>query len=145
MNYWETLPLDIQTYIYKISLAKLVQKKWRQHPTVIAKNKAKYLLTLPYSVNVISPYTANVLEFCAKYSGKKSEFWILFCMAVLDALILDMWSSDMGHGWIDRCDDAHEILIKKYNIEADYNDPLLCDMSVEHFSQGSLMVRQNVL
>lgn len=33
-------------------------------------------------------------------------------MAVLYELILDMWSSDMGHGWIDRCDDAHEILIK---------------------------------
>ncbi len=145
MNYWETLPLEIQTYIYKISLAKLVQKKWRQHPTIIAKNKAKYLLTLPYSVDVISPYTANVLEFCAKYSGKKSEFWILFCMAVLDGLILDMWSTDMGHGWIERCDVAHEILIKKYNIKADYNDPILGDMSMEHFSQDSLMIRQNVV
>ncbi len=145
MNYWETLPLEIQTYIYKISLAKLVQKKWRQHPTIIAKNKAKYLLTLPYSVDVICPYTANVLEFCAKYSGKKSEFWILFCMAVLDGLILDMWSTDMGHGWIERCDVAHEILIKKYNIKADYNDPILGDMSMEHFSQDSLMIRQNVV
>lgn len=145
MNYWDTLPFDIQNYIYKISLAKLVQKKWRQHPTIIAKNKAKYLLTLPYSVDVISPYTANVLEFCAKHSGKKSDFWTLFCMIVLDGLILDMWSTDMGHGWIERCDDAHEILIKKYNIKADYNDTLLCDMSVEHFSQDSLMIRQNVV
>lgn len=145
MNYWDTLPFDIQNYIYKISLAKLLQKKWRQHPTLIAKNKAKYLLTLPYSVDVICPYTANVLEFCAKYSGKKSGFWTMFCMIVLDGLILNMWSSDMGHGWIDRCDNAHEILIKKYNIEADHNNPILEYMSVKHFSQGSLMIRQNVV
>jgi hypothetical protein len=26
MNYWDTLPVDIQFYIYKISLAKLIQK-----------------------------------------------------------------------------------------------------------------------
>ena len=66
-------------------------------------------------------------------------------MIVLDGLILDMWSTDMGHGWIERCDDAHEILIKKYNIKADYNDPILGNISMEHFSQDSLMIRQNVV
>jgi hypothetical protein len=145
MNYWDTLPVDIQIYIYKISLAKLIQKKWRQHPTIIAKNKAKYLLSLPYSVDVICPYTANVLEFCAKYSGKKSEFWTSFCMIVLDGLILNIWSSDMGHGWIQRCDNAHEILIKKYNITADYYDSILGEISMEHFSPESLMILQNIL
>jgi hypothetical protein len=145
MNYWDTLPLDIQTYIYKISLAKLVQKKWQRHPTIIAKNKAKYLLTLPYSVDVICPYTANVLEFCAKYSGKKSEFWISFCMMVLDSLILNIWTTDMGHGWIRRCNNAHEILIKKYNILSDYNDLILRELSVNHFSSGSLMILQNIV
>ena len=102
------------------------------------------MLSSPYSVYFISPYTANVLEFCAKYSGKKSEFWTSFCMIVLDGLILNIWSSDMGHGWIERCENAHVILIKKYNITADYNDSILGEISIEHFSAESLMILQNL-
>ena len=131
MNYWDILPLDIQFYIYEISLAKILEKKWRYHPAYRAKCKAKYLMTLPYSIDIISPYTANVLEYCAKYSGKKSEFWMLFCMMVLDGLILNMWTSDYGCGWIQRCNNAYEILAKKYQLRSDYEDKILRQLSIE--------------
>ena len=125
MNYWDTLPKEIQTYISQISLVMLIEKTWTQNPKFRAKCIATSLMSQPHGIHIICPDTADKLEFCAKYSGKMSQFWLEFCMKVLEALILDMWSTDMGHGWIDRCCDAHETLIQKYDIRANKDDNIV--------------------
>ena len=145
MNYWDTLPKEIQTYISQISLVMLIEKTWRQNPKFRAKCIATSLMSQPHGIHIICPDTADKLEFCAKYSGKYSEFWIEFCMRVLEALIIDMWSTDMGHGWIDRCSNAHEILVKKYNVRANFDDNILGQLSIEHFTPGCFMTIDNVL
>ena len=145
MNYWDTLPSDIQSYIHKISLAMLVEKNWMASRCFRAKSIATDLMSEPYGIRIICPVTADNLEFCAQYSGKKSTFWVTFSMKVLDALIMDMWSTDMGHGWIDRCTDAHETLIKKYNIQANKLDSsLLGKLSQDYYKDGSLMTMENL-
>lgn len=144
MNYWDTLSQDIQTYIYQISLVLLIEKNWKQNPKFRAKCIATSLMTQPNGINIICPVTAYKLEFCAKYSGKLSEFWIEFCMKVLEALILDMWSTDMGHGWIDRCTYAHDTLIKKYNIRANKLDSIVGSISCDYYTNGSFMTMENI-
>ena len=145
MNFWDTLPCDIQTYISQISLVMLIEKTWIQNPKFRAKCIATSLMSQPHGINIISPDTEDKLEFCAKYSGNYSEFWIEFCIKVLEALIIDMWSTDMGHGWIDRCTDAHKILVKKYDVRANFDDNKLGKLSIEHFTPGSFMTMDNVL
>lgn len=145
MNYWDTLPKEIQTYISQISLVMLIEKTWTQNPKFRAKCIATSLMSQPHGIHIICPVTADKLEFCAKYSGKKTRFWIEFCMKVLEALILDMWSTDMGHGWIDRCSYAHETLIKKYDIRSNDFDNIVGNLSYNHFGDtGTLMTIDNV-
>lgn len=145
MNYWDILPEDIKSYIYKFSLVILIEKNWIKNPCFKAKCTANSLMNQEYGIHVICPVTAEKLEFCAKYSGKQSDFWIEFSMKVLEALIIDMWSTDMGHGWINRCQDAHNILIKKYNIRASYDqDDIVGKLSRGYFTRGQLMLMENV-
>ena len=144
MNYWDTLPGDIQIYIQKLSLVMLIEKIWGKNRCFRAKCIASSLMRDPDGIHIICPDTADKLEFCAKYSGKRSDFWIGFCTRVLKALILDMWSTDMGHGWIDRCCDAHETLVKKYDIHANDFDSIVGDISHNYYRNGSLMTIDNV-
>lgn len=144
MNYWDTLPKEIQTYISQISLVMLIEKTWTQNPKFRAKSIASSLMSQPHGIHIICPDTADKLEFCAKYSGKMSQFWIEFCMKVLEALILDMWSTDMGHGWIDRCCDAHETLIQKYDIRANKDDNIVGNLSYKYYTDGSFMTMENI-
>ena len=120
-----------------------MEKNWIINPCFQAKCIATSLMRQEYGIHIICPDTADKLEFCAKYSGKKTDFWIKFSMEVLEALITDMWSTDMGHGWIDRCGDAHDILIKKYDIKASIHDDLVSKLSKVYFTNGDLMIMEN--
>jgi hypothetical protein len=128
MNYWDYLPNELQTYILQLraELRAVVtlQKNWRRHPAIRSNLLAKSLLA-PRDIDqqwmrmsVMCPDTASALEYCAKHSGMGyPEFWTGFCVTVLDELIMDQYSSDMGHGWKDRCEAAHEILVLKYDTD----------------------------
>ena len=131
MNYWDYLPNELQTYILQLraELRAVVtlQKNWRRHPAIRSNLLATSLLArtalstayVPsMRMSVMSPDTASALEYCAKHSGMGyPEFWTGFCVTVLDELIMDQYSSDMGHGWKDRCEAAHEILVLKYDTD----------------------------
>ncbi len=42
------------------------------------------------------------------------SFWAKFCVMMLHEIILEEYSSDMGHGWKNRCEVAHTNLVQKY-------------------------------
>ena len=128
MNLWDQLPLDITTQIIQVKSAATIQRNWRRHPAIRSTCLAKRILANEYGIQIISPWTAAALEYCAKHSGHGDpNFWVNFCLAVLDKLIDEQYSSDLGHGWIERCHNANRRLVWKYKTAwcPQYNNTLL--------------------
>ena len=116
MNYWDMLPNDLQDNILQEKAAKTLQRNFRRHPALRSKCLAKGCIDQWGGVHIISPLTAAALEYCAKHSGKGDDtFWSDFCLKVLDSRIEERFSTDMGHGWIERCSNAHHDLVEKYS------------------------------
>ena len=117
MNLWDNLPCELQTYILRLRLASSLQKNWRRHPAIRSICLAKWL-TDRHNVSpplLLYAETAWALEYCAAHSGMGDPvFWTKFCILMLHEIILEEYSSDMGHGWKDRCEVAHKTLVKKY-------------------------------
>ena len=115
MNFWDELPSDLQNQVLQARAAATIQKNWRRHPAVRSTCLAKGIMGGEYGIEIISPWTAAALEYCATHSGHGDpSFWVNFCLDVLDKIIEEQYSSDLGHGWIERCHDAHELLVRKY-------------------------------
>ena len=97
MNLWDQLPLEINAQIIQAKSAATIKKNWRRHPAIRSTCLAKRILANEYGIQVISPWTAATLEYCAKYSGHGDpNFWVNFCLAVLDKIIDEQYSSDLG-------------------------------------------------
>jgi hypothetical protein len=139
MNLWDTLPSDIQLNIQKQNAILTLQKNFRRLPALRSKILAKACLDRWGGVDIISPHTAYALEYCSIYSGTGDNlFWTDFCLKVLDSRIENIYSSDMGHGWIERCADAHNQLVNKYASCwcNHYNDTLLSVVQSALISYG---------
>ena len=116
MNYWDMLPNDLQDNILQEKAAKTLQRNFRRHPALRSKCLAKGCIDQWGGVHIISPWSAAALEYCAKHSGKGDDtFWANFCLKVLDSRIENMYGTDMGYGWIERCSNAHNELVTKYS------------------------------
>ena len=116
MSYWDKLTSDIQNEVLKVRAAQTIQRNCRRHPALRSTCLAKKLMEGHYGIEIVSPWTAAALEYCAKHSGKADPvFWSNFCLELLDQRIEYQYISDMGYGWIDRCNDAFDILVNKYS------------------------------
>ena len=100
MNLWDNLPCELQTYILRLRLASSLQKNWRRHPAIRSICLAKWL-TDRHNVSpplLLYAETAWALEYCAAHSGMGDPvFWTKFCILMLHEIILEEYSSDMGH------------------------------------------------
>jgi len=115
MNYWDKLPSDIQYHVLKVRAAQTIQRNWCRHPAIRSTCLAKTVMEGEYGIEIVSPWTAAALEYCAKHSGMGDPvFWCNLCLELLEKLIEYKYATDMGHGWIDRCNNAFQILINKY-------------------------------
>lgn len=115
MNYWDKLPNDIQDKILKVRAAQTLQRNWRRHPALRSICLAKGLMEGEYGIEIVCPWSAAALEYCAKHSGMGDPvFWSSLCLHLLETLIEYQYADDMGHGWIDRCNNAFHIIVDKY-------------------------------
>ena len=97
MNYWDQLPDEMQTQNQvqlQARAATIIQKNWCRHPAIRSTCLAKGVMGGEYGIEIISPWTAAALEYCATRSGHGDpSFWVNFCLAVLDKLIEEQYSS----------------------------------------------------
>jgi len=139
MNYWDKLPSDIQDKVLKVRAAQTIQRNWCRHPALRSTCLAKGVMKGKYGIEIVSPWTAAALEYCAKYSGSGDPvFWGNLSLELLYQKIQCQYVSDMGHGWIDRCIVALDILVDKYSDVwcPEYNKTLLSTVRFIEFQSG---------
>ena len=135
MNYWDKLPNDIQDEVLEVRAALTLQRNWRRHPALRSTCLAKGVMEGEYGIEIVCPWTAAALEYCAEHSGMGDPvFWSNLCLELFETLIEYQYASDMGHGWIDRCNNAFNILINKYS-EIWWRDGILAAEVLDKISE----------
>ena len=128
MSYWDKLPSDMQCEVLKVRAAQIIQRNWRRIPALRSTCLAKGVMECKYGIEFVCPWTAAALEYCTKHSGKGYPvFWSNLCLQLLAMRIEYQYTSDLGHGWIDRYNDALDILVDKYSCVwcPEYNKTLM--------------------
>lgn len=124
-SYWDLLPQEIETYIYKIlenAAASTIQKCWRN---IYSKNIAfKYMALSCYyenmnnSVNVISKEASDIIEFITNRittcNRCNSRFWKKFIEDILLSLQDEQYTGGPGAKYYNKIEENVDIIIYKF-------------------------------